>query len=107
MVTIPAEGRWSLKALGDEDVKSDLAFLRRDPLINVYLISRLEEERTVATTQMFAVWHNRDIVLVASLSTNIVLAADAAVNRDLLEAAIAMIADRIATRMVPVRAIIS
>ena len=107
MVTIPAEGRWSLKALGDEDLKSVLAFLRRDPLVNVYLISRLEEERTIAATQMFAVRHNRDVILVASLSTNIVLAADAAVNRDLLDAAIAMIADRIATRMIPVRAIIS
>lgn len=107
MVTIPAEGRWSLKALADEDARGALAFLRRDPLINVYLISRLEEERTIAATQIFAVRHNGEIILVASLATNIVLAADPGVNRDLLDAAIAMIADRIVTRMMPVRAIIS
>lgn len=107
MVTIPAEGRWSLKALADEDARGALAFLRRDPLINVYLISRLEEEHTVAATQIFAVRHNSEIILVASLATNIVLAADPAVNRDLLDAAIAMIADRMVTRMMPVRAIIS
>jgi len=107
MVTIPAEGRWSLRALADEDARGALAFLRRDPLINVYLISRLEEEHTVAATQIFAVRHNSEIILVASLATNIVLAADPAVNRDLLDAAIAMIADRIVTRMMPVRAIIS
>jgi predicted GNAT family acetyltransferase len=107
MVTIPAEGRWSLKALADEDARGALAFLRRDPLINVYLISRLEEERTIAATQIFAVRHNNDIILVASLATNIVLAAEPGVNRDLLDSAIAMIADRIVTRMIPVRAIIS
>jgi predicted GNAT family acetyltransferase len=107
MVTIPAEGRWSLKALADDDARGAVAFLRRDSLINVYLISRLEEERTVAATQMFAVRHNGDYILVASLATNIVLAADPSVNRDLLDAAIAMIADRIVTRMLPVRAIIS
>ena len=107
MVTIPAEGRWSLKALADEDARGALAFLRRDSLINVYLISRLEEERTVAATQIFAVRHNGEIILVASLATNVVLAADPGVNRDLLDAAIAMIADRIVTRMMPVRAIIS
>lgn len=107
MVAIPAEGRWSLKALADEDARGALAFLRRDPLINVYLISRLEEERTVAATQIFAVRHNGEIILVASLATNIVLAAEPGVNRNLLDAAMAMIADRIVTRMMPVRALIS
>ena len=47
------------------------------------------------------------IVLVASLATNIVLAGDPAAPRDVLDAALAAIADRILTRMLPVRAIIS
>ena len=48
MVTFPIEGRWSVKALTDDDIASALEFLRRDPLINVYLISRLLEERSVS-----------------------------------------------------------
>lgn len=107
MVTVPAEGRWSLRPLGEDDVKAALGFLRRDPLINVYLISRLEEERTVAVAQMFAVRYNTDIVLVASLATNIVLAADPVARREIIDAAIALIADRLVTRTIPVRAIIS
>lgn len=107
MVTMPAEGRWSIKPLGDDDVAQALAFLRRDPLINVYLISRLLEERFAAATQMVEVRYNRETVLLASLATNIVLAADVGQPRDVIETAVAAIADRIVTRMLPVRAIIS
>jgi len=107
MATLPVEGRWSLKSLGDDDAAAALAFLRRDPMINVYLISRILEERSAAATQMFAVRHNRDIIVVASLATNIVLAADSSAPRDLTDTAIALIADRIVSRMLPVRAIIS
>ncbi len=107
MVTMPAEGRWSIKPLGDDDVTGALAFLRSDPLINVYLISRLLEERFAAATQMVEVRYNRQTVVLASLATNIVLASEPGQSRDVLETAIAAIADRILTRMLPVRAIIS
>jgi predicted GNAT family acetyltransferase len=107
MVTLPAEGRWSVRALSDDDAESALAFLRRDPLINVYLISRILEEGFPSAAQMVEVRYNREIVLVASLATNIVLAGDPAAPRDVLDAALAAIADRILTRMLPVRAIIS
>ncbi len=107
MVSILVEGRWSLRALGDDDVKSAIAFLQRDPLVNVYLISRLLDEHTAAATQIYAVRHNRAIALLASLATNIVLAADPAEQEDLVDSAIAMVADRIIGRMLPVRAIIS
>jgi predicted GNAT family acetyltransferase len=107
MVTLPAEGRWGVKLLADEDVKGVLAFLRREPLINIYLISRLLEEKTAAATQIVEVRYNRELVLVASLATNIVLAADPNERRDLVESAVAIVGDRIVTRMIPVRAIIS
>jgi predicted GNAT family acetyltransferase len=107
MVTLPVEGRWSIRPLADEDVQSALAFLRREPLINIYLISRLLEERTAAATQIVEVRLNRQLVLVASLATNIVLAADGDARRDLIDSAIGILADRIITRMIPVRAIIS
>ncbi len=107
MVTLPAEGRWSIRSLSDDDAGPALNFLRRDPLVNVYLISRLLEERFVSATQTVEVRYNRDIVLVASLATNIVMASDPDAPREITDAAIAVVAERILTRMLPVRAIIS
>jgi len=107
MATLPAEGRWSLRNVGDDDVADALAFLRRDPLINVYLISRLMEERFATATQMVEIRYNRETVLMASLATNIVLASDPGAPHEITDAAIAVIADRILTRALPVRAIIS
>lgn len=107
MASLPAEGRWSIRNVGDDDVPAALAFLRRDPLINVYLISRLIEERFAAATQMVEIRYNRETVLIASLATNIVLASDPGVPQEITEAAIAVVADRILTRALPVRAIIS
>jgi len=107
MVTLRAEGRWSIKSLTEGDVPAALSFLQRDPLLNVYLISRLLEDRANAASQMVEVRYNRGIVLVASLSTNVVLAGDAEVPQDVTNAAVSIIAERLITRMVPVRAIIS
>jgi predicted GNAT family acetyltransferase len=107
MVTLPAEGRWSIRSLSDDDAGPALSFLRRDPLINVYLISRLLEERFVSATQTVEVRYNRDIVLVASLATNIVMASDPAAPPEITDAAISVVAERVLTRMLPVRAIIS
>ncbi|HSP13705.1 MAG TPA: GNAT family N-acetyltransferase [Thermoanaerobaculia bacterium] len=107
MVSLLVEGRWSLRALAEDDLRNATAFLQRDPLVNVYLISRLIEERSAAATQIYAVRHNRGIVLLASLATNIVLAADPAEHDDIVDSAVAMVAERIIARMLPVRAIIS
>jgi predicted GNAT family acetyltransferase len=107
MASLPAEGRWSIRNVGDDDVPAALAFLRRDPLINVYLISRLMEERFAAAAQMVEVRYNHETVLVASLATNVVLAQDPGVSHEITDAAIAVVADRILMRALPVRAIIS
>ena len=107
MVSVPAEGRWALNALADDDIRSAIAFLQQDRLTNIYLLSRLQEERAVAATQTYAVRHNGRIVVIASLATNIVLAADPRTPDEILDSAIAIIADRIVNRMIPVRAIIS
>jgi uncharacterized protein len=107
MATLPAEGRWSIRSLSEDGIEPALAFLRRDPLVNVYLIARLLEERTLAASQMIEVRFNRDVVLIASLATNIVLGTAPATPRDVTESAVAVVADRIITRMLPVRAIIS
>ena len=107
MAILPAEGRWSIRLLSEDDFKGALEFLQRDPLINVYLISRLIEERALAATQIVVVRYNGAIVVVASLATNIVLAGDPSVSRDIIDSAVALVAERIIVRMLPVRAIIS
>jgi predicted GNAT family acetyltransferase len=107
MATLPVEGRWSVKSLSNDDTAAALTFLRRDPLINVYLISRILEDRFAPSTQTVEVRHNREVVLVASLATNVVVAGDRELPQDVTETAIAVIAERIITRMLPVRAIIS
>jgi predicted GNAT family acetyltransferase len=107
MVTIPAEGRWSIKSVSDDDAAGAMAFLRHDPLINVYLISRLLEERFASATQIVEVRYNREIVLVASLATNVVIASHPETPDEITDAAIAVVAERVLTRMLPVRAIIS
>jgi len=107
MATLPVEGRWAIKSISNDDCAAALTFLRRDPLINVYLISRILEERFTSATQTVEVRHNREIVLVASLATNVVLAGDRDLPQEVTETAVAVIAERIVTRMLPVRAIIS
>jgi len=107
MATLPAEGRWSIKSLTDSDAPAALRFLERDPLINVYLISRLLEDRSASASQMVEVRFNGQIVVVASLATNVVLAADPEAPKEITNAAIGVIAERMITRMMPVRAIIS
>jgi predicted GNAT family acetyltransferase len=104
---LPAEGRWSLRLLSEDDFKDVLEFLQRDPLINVYLISRLLEERMLAAPQIAVVRFNGAIVLVASLATNILLAGDPSISRDITDSGVSLVADRILQRMLPVRAIIS
>jgi uncharacterized protein len=107
MATLPIEGRWSVRLLLDDDFTDALEFLQRDRLINVYLISRLIEERLLAATQIAVVRYNGAVVLVASLAANIVLAEDPSVSRGITDSAVSFVADRILTRMLPVRAIIA
>ena len=80
MATLPAEGRWSLRLLAEDEFRDALEFLQRDPLINVYLVSRLLEERAVVGSQVAIVRFNGAIVLVASLTSNIVLAGDPSID---------------------------
>ncbi len=107
MATLPVEGRWSVRLLGEDDFKDALEFLQRDPLIHVYLISRLLEERLVAASQVAVVRYNGAIVLVASLATNIVMADDPSISPSIVDSAVSLIGERILARMLPVRAIIS
>ncbi len=107
MVTVPVEGAWSLRSLGDSDTREVLAFLNREPLINLYLLSRLLDDPIVATSQIVVVRHEGEIIVVASLATNIVLAGRPGASEALIGTAMDLIANRILAQMLPVRAIIS
>lgn len=107
MVTIPVEGAWSLRQLAESEINETLAFLGQQPLMNVYLIARLLDEPLVATTQLVSVRNDGRIVAVASLATNIVLACGPNEAPHLIDMAMRLIAERILSRMLPVRAIIS
>jgi GNAT superfamily N-acetyltransferase len=107
MAALPIEGKWSIKLLADADAGDALQFLQRDPLINIYLISRLLEETLTPSAHLVEVRHDGCIVLIASLATNIVLASAPGVAPAETATAIAIIAERILTRALPVRAIIS
>ena len=106
MVAIPSDGQWSLRPLSESGGAEALRFLRRDPLLNVFLIARILEDGLASGSPIVEVRHNRETICIASLGTNVVLAADRRDHPDRLEMAVALIADRIVNRMVPVRAII-
>jgi predicted GNAT family acetyltransferase len=106
MVTLPLEGRWSVRVLTESDVEATLRFLRRDPLINVFLIARVLEERFRASGPIVGVRCDGETVCIASLATNVVMAADPGEEPGRIATAIEILADRILTRMLPVRAII-
>jgi uncharacterized protein len=106
LVALPSDGKWSLRPLSESDAADALRFLRRDPLLNVFLIARILEDGLGTGSPIVEVRRERETICIASLSTNVVLAADRRDPPDRREMAIALIADRIVNRMVPVRAII-
>ncbi len=98
---------WSIRALDEHDQSRILAFLERNHLLNIYLISRLQDEGFGPAGQTIEVRHRGEIVCVASVSSNVVLAADPRIKNDLLTKALGFVAEHIVQQSYPVRAIIS
>ena len=107
MVSVPVEGLWSLRSVGDADLREVITFLEREPLLNIYLTSRLLDDPIVAAAQMVAVRHEQKIICVAALATNVVIAGAPDVTPEVLGTAIDLVANRIISQLLPVRAIIS
>jgi RimJ/RimL family protein N-acetyltransferase len=107
MVSVPVEGLWSLRSVGDTDLREVIAFLERERLINIYLSSRLLDDPIVAAAQMVAVRYQNEIVVVAALATNVVIAGAPDAPPQVLGSAIDLVANRIIGQLLPVRAIIS
>lgn len=107
MVAIPSERRWNVRTLTARDTRPALEFLNWRPLLNVYLISRILDEGLTSSTQVVEVSADGETLCLASLTSNIVLAVGQESDPSTRSMASTLLADRIITRMIPVRAIIS
>ena len=107
MATMPAEPQWDLKLLGPSDEKFVLEFLRLDPLQNAYFISRVIDEGLGPRGQTAAILRGAEVEVLASLSGNLALAGAPDLDRSRREEAMALLADHIMSRAIPVRALIS
>ncbi|HVT44827.1 MAG TPA: GNAT family N-acetyltransferase [Thermoanaerobaculia bacterium] len=106
MVTLPIEGRWGLRALREADRSEVLRFLDDERLMNLYLISRVHDEG-LRDTQFVGVRWNGDLVAVASLASNVVVAVAPSADDVTRATILTLLADHILTRGIVVRAIIS
>lgn len=107
MVTLPLYGSWRIRELSDRNRDEVMQFLLRRPLHNVFLISRLIDEGFSAPMPVVAVMRDGQMMVVAALGVNVVLATDQNDLDEELEAAVRVLASRIVERYLPVRAIIS
>ncbi|MGH9456089.1 MAG: GNAT family N-acetyltransferase [Thermoanaerobaculia bacterium] len=107
MAIFPADREWTIRSLATGDEEEALAFLRRDVLANVYFISRILDEGLGPRGQTVEIRRGGKVVALASLTTNVVLAAAAALDPGGRQRAMEQLAARIVSRGIPVRAIIS
>ncbi|MFN2237840.1 MAG: GNAT family N-acetyltransferase [Thermoanaerobaculia bacterium] len=107
MVSLPSSGASEIRVLDADEQDLALEFLQLDPLNNVYFISRIQDEGVGLRGQTVAVLAGGEIVVLASLTTNVVLAGRENLSAELREEATALIAGRILGRSLPVRAMIS
>ncbi|HVR44953.1 MAG TPA: GNAT family N-acetyltransferase [Thermoanaerobaculia bacterium] len=107
MVTLPVEPAWSLRSLSSAEASSAIAFLEREPLINVYFLSRLLDEGVGPGGQTVEILRGGEVVALASLSSNLVLAASPDLDDADRDRAMEHLAERVLGRMIPVRAIIA
>jgi predicted GNAT family acetyltransferase len=106
LVALPIGGHWTLRVLKPADRDSVLTMLRRHPMANIYLISRVLEEG-LRDGSTVGITFDSELISVASLTSNIVMTIDPSTSEEVWQAAVALVADRIVSRGVGVRAIIS
>ena len=96
-----------MRTLGERDTRGVLEFLQQQPLHNAYLISRVLDDGLNPSVHLVEVSADHAVMCLASLTSNVVLAADRSADRDSRDMAMALVSERILRRMTPVRAIIS
>ena len=91
----------------DGELPRILRFLELEPLLNVYLISRLRDEGLRSGIEVVEVLLGERTICVAILASNVVMAADPSLDSGSRREAISLVAERIITQRIPVRASIS
>lgn len=107
MVSEPAGPQWFFRALSADEDDLALAFLHRNPLLNVYFISRILDEGIGARGQTAEIVGDGRTVALASLTSNLALAGDEGLHEIERARSMEVLAERILSRSVPVRAIIA
>lgn len=104
---MPHDGTWGFRVLGNGDRERLLAFLDSEPILNAFFISKILDEGVGAAAPMVEVVLDGSTVCVASVGSNIVLAADPYVAATVRTTALALLAEKILAHYLPVRAIIA
>jgi predicted GNAT family acetyltransferase len=99
--------RWAVRPLGAGDQLEVLRFLERDPVLNAYLISRMLEGGISGLGTAIGIFHSRELVAVAMLGSNVVLAAARDLSADVRNVAVSIIAEEIIHCVHPPRAMVS
>lgn len=99
--------RWSVRPLGATDQVDVLRFLERDPVLNAYLISRVLDGGIEGLGTSTGVFHRRELVAVAMLGSNVVLAANRDLSSEVKKVAVSIIAEEIVHCVHPPRAMVS
>jgi uncharacterized protein len=108
MATWPDElANWSVRPLGAADQAEALRFLEREPVLNAYLISRILEGGISGIGAVIGVRYRRELIAVAMLGSNVVLAAQRDLAGDVRRIAVSILAEEIVHSVHPPRAMVS
>ncbi|HVT03966.1 MAG TPA: GNAT family N-acetyltransferase [Thermoanaerobaculia bacterium] len=107
MVSLPIDDQWAVRSLSENDRPSIFAFLEREPLLNIYLLSRLMDEGFGHPGQTIEIRHHGATVCVASLTSNLVFALDRELTPAEHNLTLDLLADRVLRGSSVPRAIIA
>lgn len=95
MVSLPIDDQWSIRSLSGSDRSSVFAFLEREPVLNIYLLSRLMDDGFGHIGQTIEIRHHGATVCVASLTSNLVFAVDREMSSGDRKWTLELLADRV------------
>jgi len=99
--------QWAVRPLSAGDQVDVLRFLEREPALNAYLISRILEGGIAGLGTSIGVLYRRELIAVAMLGSNVVLAAESDLSADVRRIAVSIIAEEIIHCVHPPRAMVS
>lgn len=98
---------WAVRPLSSGDQLDVLRLLEREPVLNAYLISRILDGGIAGLGTSIGVTYRRELIAVAMLGSNVVLAAERDLTSDVRQIATSIIAEEIIHCVHPPRAMVS